>query len=105
MDSEALAETRGMSGVHFLDALDAAWPKKTKRPVRVASTHDCPLAQLYGRYRAGCEKLGLTNEQALEFGFRADAKELGNDVRAIGHYYAQLDAIFNREIERRLELA
>lgn len=86
-------------GAAFLDEHDPDWQSRITRPIRVANTHECPLAQLYGRYRDGVERYELNEEQTLTFGFRADSKEVGGTHRSVREYYDLLDVQWKIELE------
>lgn len=103
MESQALAESRGRLGIYLLDVRNPTWFTQITEEVRVASTKKCTLAQLYGTYRLGRLALGLTDQQSLEHGFRAESSEFNNDTKAVEAYYDHLSAVVNREIERRLQ--
>ncbi|KND50740.1 MAG: hypothetical protein ABA06_04620 [Parcubacteria bacterium C7867-001] len=92
---------RVAAGAAFLDAHDPQWRMRVTKKVKVASTHECVLAQLYGRYRAGMEKYGLSEDDSLNYGFRVDSREVGYEHEASRQYYFQLNECWGAELKRR----
>ena len=111
--NQALVESRATAGALFLDEKNPLWcyyfgklwneKKKTwtNHYVRMAGTHFCTLAQLFGRYSIGVVKLKLTEEETLEFGFRCSVRELKTMEISVGEYYEKLTLAWDKEIEKR----
>lgn len=96
-----MLEARVAAGAEFFDRQFLGWVSKIEKPVRVANTRECPMAQLYGRYRLGLEACGLSDDQALAFGLRSDSRETGTSNAASRAYYSALDLAWEREIKMR----
>lgn len=92
---------RAEKGARFLDERNPGWERKITRPIKVASTHECPLAQLYTRYRDGTKILNLSDNDALELGFRGDHREIGTTAHASRVYYSLLSSSWEREVLKR----
>ena len=75
----------------------AEWHTRIERPIKMGSTKDCILAQLFGGYREGVDALGLDDVETVELGFRGSTTEL-RSVAAFGQYYKILSASW--ELER-----
>jgi len=93
--------SRAAAGAAFLDIHYPNWAKKISRPIRVQSTHECPLAQLHERYLKGAELYKLSETDTLELGFRADSREVGRNHNAFKEYYSQLNQAWEREKQKR----
>ncbi|HEY4486117.1 MAG TPA: hypothetical protein VJB70_00075 [Candidatus Paceibacterota bacterium] len=123
MLNQQLLESRGVAGALLLDQKMPFWferfeklwnkdqTKLTNHYVRMAGTHECTLAQLFGRYADGVKALGLTDEETLGLGFRCSVKEL-KEIKTFGGksyehgmpvegYYERLTLVWDREIEKR----
>lgn len=101
MPIEEILRTRAAAGAEFLDLHDPGWVKKITRKIRVASTHDCPLAQLYGRYKSGVDRYKLSEVNTLGYGFRADSRELGKNHGEFKRYYSLLNEAWEVEVLKR----
>lgn len=77
------------------------WPQRIVRPLKMGSTKDCMLAQLFGSFREGVEALGLDEIETVELGFRGTTAEL-RSMREFGQYYKILTSSW--ELERKIRL-
>ncbi len=101
MPTEEELRYRVTTGARFLDLLDPGWAKRITRKIRVGSTHECVLAQLYGRYRIGFEKYKLSLHDALIYGFRADSQEVRGGHLSFDRYYFFLSEAWEYEVKKR----
>jgi hypothetical protein len=62
---------------------------------------DCMLGQAYGHYLAGLDRLGLSDEGAIEFGFTAAFDESTTPYEVIGQRFDALTAEWRRVIAER----
>ncbi len=99
---EAWARERARKGATFLDEKVPGWAHKIEKQINISSTHECVLAQLFGRYKTGLKALGIDDEQALRLGFRGDRVELRNSMTAFAHYYKELSSAWEDERKMRL---
>ena len=102
MDYVALTPRRAAAGARLLDVEVPEWPRLLVRPLSMASTRNCVLAQLFERFRMGAAALKLNEAGTLGLGFRACSSELGNNIRAFKPYYDALTAAWERERQMRL---
>jgi hypothetical protein len=98
---------RAVAGAIFLDQYDIGWAKRLTKPVRVANTRECLLAQLYGRFKTGLNELGLSMDDALAFGFRVEPREFGEVAGLSQHelakkLYKALDDVWHELVRHRL---
>ncbi len=82
MDYVTETPKRAAAGALFLDECMPGWAQLLKQPLGMASTRTCVLAQLFGRFRTGAERLKLSDSETLYLGFRACSSELGNNLKA-----------------------
>ena len=102
MNTYDTAALRAEAGALFLDQYRPGWAQRLSKPISMASTHDCVLAQLFGRFRIGAESLHLNEMRTFELGFRGCKSELGNDLRAFALYYKALTAVWEHQKQLRL---
>ncbi|MBP9757890.1 MAG: hypothetical protein KBD06_04780 [Candidatus Pacebacteria bacterium] len=97
-----LALERAKAGRMYLDAHPelADWAQRATKPIKMASTHDCLLAQLFGRFRDGAEALGLDEEATVALGFRGSTSEL-RSMAEFNKYYQVLTAAWETERKQR----
>lgn len=62
-------ETVVRRGAELLDEKFPLWWTKVTRDVNVRSTRNCVLAQIYGTYSTGLRILGMSCNNAVEYGF------------------------------------
>jgi hypothetical protein len=91
---------RANAGQKFLaaHATLSNWPTRVLRPIRMGSTKECILAQLFGTFRTGADALGLSDTDTVDLGFRGTTSEL-RTMKDFGRYYAVLSASW--ETDRR----
>ena len=101
------AQNRARIGARLLDRALPDWESKfedpVEKPINMSSTHQCVLAQLYGRYRDGLAHLMFGDVQAHLLGFRGCRHELRNSMPNFAHYYKALSAAWEHERKSRLD--
>jgi hypothetical protein len=82
----ARARVAAASGALLLDRYRRGWAMRIIRPIHVASTIDCPVAQAYGGWQIGFHTLNRRSGGAMEhldklgFCVGADIDEVALDV-------------------------
>lgn len=99
----ALAVQRARDGIAYLDDLAEIpdWAERMEKPINMASTKACVLAQLFGRFRDGARALMLNEDVTVALGFRGTTAEL-RSMREFHRYYEVLSATWETERKRRL---
>ena len=101
MDYDKVASDRAVAGAQYLDKYVPGWVQLLQRPVSMASSRNCVLAQLFGRFRDGAQRLHLEESVTLQLGFRACSSELGHDMQKFSAYYKVLTKAWESEIAQR----
>lgn len=77
-------ETEIINGVVLLDKTDAKWRDKINLKTLVSqSLDDCVLAQVFGDYPFGLDRLGISIHTAHKYGFDIDTDELVGSYREL----------------------
>ena len=102
----ARAVERAHAGITYLDTVAEIpdWAERLEKPVNMASTKACVLAQLFGRFRDGARALMLNDDVTVALGFRGTTAEL-QSMREFHRYYEVLSATWETERRRRLGIS
>ena len=100
----SLATPRAEAGIRYLDHLIPDWATRMEKPVNIASSKECALAQLFGRFRDGALHLDLDEIATVDLGFRGTNTEL-RTMKEFTAYYKVLSAVWERERKLRLDLS
>src|SRR4029077_12412117 len=84
------AVARAVAGAALLDRLTPGWWRLVKlRPLDINSTCNCVTGQLFGDYGDGLRELGLTDDEAEEYGFTTNDRDSGSTMYTLTRAWKQ----------------